>query len=74
VVQEWRAEGAAEMLLRLLERRLGAVSEDLAGQIRACQKVDQLGLWLDVASEVSTLEEFRKRTNLGTAKPEARKE
>ena len=64
VAEEWKAEGRAEglmqgkaeTLLRLLERRFGAVPEDARTRILAAP-VGDLDAWLDVILSASNLDD-----------------
>ena len=51
-----RAEGKAETLLRLLERRFGAVPEDARALIRTAS-VGELDAWLDAFVSASNLDD-----------------
>lgn len=60
--EEGRIEGQATMLIRALERRLKTtVPEELAAWIRGTTDLAILERWLDLAFEVASLEEFRRR-------------
>jgi hypothetical protein len=57
-----RAEGSAEMLLRIFERRFTVkVPEDLAAAVRGTTDLARLERWADLAFEVESLEDFRRR-------------
>jgi hypothetical protein len=76
VAREWRAEarsegertgllkGKADMLVRVLKRRLGMVPEDLVTRIHSSTDSDQLDVWMDHAATSSTIDEFRRNTSL----------
>ena len=52
-------ETASHMILRRLEKRFGAVPEDMAAHLRTVTDLQQLDTLLDVAYECSDLEGFR---------------
>jgi hypothetical protein len=56
-----KAEGKAETLLRIVERRFATkVPPDLDAAIRGTTDLARLDRWVDLAFEVSSLEEFRR--------------
>jgi hypothetical protein len=57
-----KLEGQAEMLTRALERRYHApVPEEVMAKIRNASDSAILERWVDLAFEVSSLEEFQQR-------------
>jgi hypothetical protein len=74
VAREWRAEarregeikGKADMVVRVLKRRLGegAVPEDVVTRIKACTDSDQLDRWMDLAALATTLQQFQDDAGL----------
>jgi len=47
--QQLRAEGRAEAVLRVLDKRGVALSEDQRARVAGCTDLDQLDEWLDRA-------------------------
>jgi hypothetical protein len=60
-----KAEGMAETLLRVLERRWATpVPADLAAAVQATSDLAQLERWVDLALQANSLEEFRRLAQL----------
>jgi hypothetical protein len=72
LVREWkdaaRLEGRIEKmidsLVRVVKAKYKGAAEEVSESIRACQDLEKLDRWLDVALMVDTLEEFRRQTGL----------
>ncbi|MBL8795192.1 MAG: hypothetical protein JNM56_14905 [Planctomycetia bacterium] len=60
-INQGKASGKAEALLRLLQKRFppGAPA-DLAADIKACQDPEALSRWFDAALDATALDDFRK--------------
>ena len=60
--KEGKAEGKTELVLRLLRRRTGTtVPKDLTSKVRGMMDLATLNEWFDIADEVTSIAEFRKR-------------
>jgi hypothetical protein len=63
VVNDWinegKAEGRTEALLRVLRARCGAVPDELAAQVRATTDEALLDRWLAAAAVAGSFDEFR---------------
>jgi Domain of unknown function (DUF4351) len=59
-ITEGKAEGEAEVLVRVLRARFGTVPDEVAAQIRQTADVQQLERWLDLASTTTSLDAFRQ--------------
>jgi hypothetical protein len=61
-LERGRAEGKAEMLLRVLRRRYRTVlPEELVGKIRGTVSEGLLEEWLDWTYDAASLEDFQER-------------
>jgi hypothetical protein len=65
---EGRIEGQivakADSVVRVVNGKFKVVAPEVVTGIRACQDLEQLDRWLDVALTVETIDEFRKQTGL----------
>jgi hypothetical protein len=72
IVKEWtakaraegEAEGAARLLVRVLEHRFKEVPLDLRAAIEAVKEAERLTAWADVALEARNLRQFRTRAGI----------
>jgi hypothetical protein len=61
---EGEIEGKVAWLVRVVNGKFKAAATEVHAGIRACQDIETLDRWLDVALTVDTLEEFRTQTGL----------
>ncbi len=61
---EGRREGMRDTLLRILQKRFGAIPVDLTTAIRAGTDITQLEAWTDAALTAASLDDFRRGARL----------
>jgi hypothetical protein len=64
VVNEWKADQAAIMVIAVLEAKFGTVPPELDARIRAPRHLSILQTWVTQAATAATLDDFRKAAGL----------
>ncbi len=64
VIDGWKAEEAAKLLVAFLEGKFGSLPADLIADINGTTDLDRLEQWVPLAARTPSLKKFRKETSL----------